>query len=273
MARTKVNYALRNVNGATIYLNSEPTAGKQELAIPNIFEESAAAKWPLGTGLRIDDRFFRYAYFETAAPTLRGATGKTARTRNSVDSYDSSQAAGTVNFIIDGAGAGNPAEDAYSGGYILILTSAALGRLIMRIHGNSVAATASPYNTTIYLEQALPIAVAANTDCDIFPSRYATINASSSYANDMYPTLGVPTMLHTAAYYGWLQTWGPTFITCTGTELGDAAWDRTAVIGGSDGTIIPADESFYSQKSAQIAGYTLACNGAGSEWIMLMLDR
>jgi hypothetical protein len=52
--------------------------------------------------------------------------------------------------------------------------------------------------------------------------------------------------------------------------MGDLTADRTAVF-ASDGSIKPFDEKTVAE---QIAGYTLATvDGAGSEWIMLMLDR
>lgn len=252
-------------------LPSEPEEGQNNIKIPNVFAQSSVKQYPFGARLQIDDRVFKYALAGGDLVTLRGMSSYACRTRNSVDTYDTAVAAGSTELKVDGVSAGVPAKDAYAGGYVLILTTAALGRVTMRIHGNSVAdTTPSPYYTTLYLEQALPHEVAANTDVDIFPSRYADVRNLNPLWN---PVVGVVLDYITSGYYCWVQTWGPAFITCTGTEMGDASGDRTAVFSGSDGTIAPADETWNNATSPQFAGYTLATvDGAGSEWIMLMCD-
>ena len=270
MARTRVNYAYRNLNGAGIWLSSEPTAGLAEIKVPNVFSQSATALYPIGTRLQLDDRVFRYAKAGGDLITLRAMCSYDCRTRSSVDSTDVATAAGSTTLVLDGASSGVPLENAYAGGYVLILTSATLGRVTMRIHGNTKATATSPYPTTLTLEQPLPHEVAANTDCDIFPSRYADVRNISPLWN---PVVGVVLDCISSGYYCWVQTWGPCFITCTSTELGDASGDRAAVFSGSDGTIAPADETWNAGTSPQLAGYTLStADGEGSEWIMLMCD-
>lgn len=280
----KRNTDLRSVDGQTIYLPPEigGTAGEGNLALPNVYSESATQLYPIGTKFVSGERVFHYAYngSTNALPTLRGIVGYDAVEQQSQASYGTSQAAGlgTVAspFQIDGESDGVPVANAWAGMYILILTTDAVGgRVTMRIVSHTKARTASPYTIDCVLDQPLPHAVAADTNCDIIPSRYADVRPATDLTAGMYPVLGVALIYVTTLYYFWLQTWGPCFITTNITQPGDVAYDRTVVFSSSDGTIEPCDHAWGTSTttSAQFAGCTLATNGSESEWIMLMLDR
>lgn len=284
----KKNTDLRNVDGQTVFLPQEVggNVGAGNIALPNVYLEDSVQKYPIGARFEMGERVYRY--FKAGAAityTNAGIASYACRTASAVDSYDTSQAAGvgTVSspFKINGTSAGVPAANAYAGHYIVIqaAVSATLGRRTMKVMSSSKAATDSPYTVELVLDQPTPIVIAANTDCDLFPSRYADVrpcfaSETGEIGADWNPVVGVPASTVASGYWGWCQTWGPCFVVCTSTELGDAAFDRTAVF-SQDGSIEPSNEAWHTGDIAsQMAGYTLATvDGAGSEWIMLMLDR
>lgn len=279
---TVINHDLRCVDGKTIYSIPEKGGSSVQgnLALPNVYEESATALYDIGTKFVDGERVFHYAYAgEDLTTTLRGVTGYVARTDNDQDTYDTAQAVGVgtvaTPFKFDGQSADTPAVNAWAGQYIMIKTSATY-RVTMRIVSHLAAEHDSPYTIAAVLDQPTPVAIDANVDCDIFPSRYADIRIAvgGTYTGEMYPILGVHLIPITSGRYFWLQTWGPAFVTCYDVELGDVAFERTAAW-HSDGTITPCDHSWGigTPTSKQFAGFTLATNGAGSEWIMMMCDR
>lgn len=284
---SKVNHDLRVNNGGTIHHLQEidGAEGQGNLEIPNIFAEDESALYPIGTRLVLGDRTFHYAHFTTAITKTNAAklsySGRDS-TYGQPASYDASQAAGVGTIAnplkVDGVGDGTPVKNFYAGAYIIPWVTAALGNPTMRIVSSTVSAYDDTY-TTVYtvqlvLEQPTPVVIAANTSCDTFLSRYADVREAWGGGSTMHHFVGVPMRIFTDEYYGWLQTWGPCFIVCTATELGDAAYDRTAIF-NNDGSIAPCDEAWgkATPTSNQFAGCTLAIDGAGSEWIMLMLDR
>ena len=279
---SKVNHDLRSNDGKTIFLPPEiaGTDGQGNLKIPNVYSESATQLYPIGTKFVDGERVFHYAYAGGALGATRGQVGYIVRTASAVPSYDASQAAGAGTVAnplkINGSSAGTPAKNAYAGQFIVIFSNT-LGNVTHRIISNSISAYDSvyttQYTTELVLDQPTPVAVEANTNCDIFPSRYADVRTPNDLTAGMYPFLGVPLRLITALRYFWIQTWGPCFITHnTADEIGDNQHWR-AVVFYSDGTLKALHEMTALSDSGQIAGYTLATNGSGSEWTMLMLDR
>jgi len=210
---------------------------------------------------------------------LRGLISYLSRTNaSSLDSYDTSQPEGTTELKIDGVGAGNPAVNTYAGHYIGIWASGAIGRVTMRVL-SSTASAADPLNSeqtfVCTLDQPTPIAVAADTPCDFFPSRFADVRSTYTEIDGyLYPFVGVALRLFDAADYGWVQTWGPVYINSSASEEpGTSNFSRTVVF-HTDGSIQLAKDTWGAgtTTSHQYAGYTLATAGRGSEWTMLMLD-
>lgn len=275
---SKINHDLRSFDGATIYHGQEVdgATGPGNLKIPNIFEEDDAAKYPIGTRLVLGDRVFHYSYFpEAITYTAAGVISYTGRLAQP-PSYDVSQPAGTVELKVNGSVAGTPAANLYAGGYAKI--GSAVNSPTMKII-KSTASALDPdtevQTVILTLEQGVPYEVGVDTQVDIFPCRYADVREAWLSVNsaESKPFVGVPPRLFTALHYGWIQTWGPCFLVCTNTELGDVAFDRVAVF-SADGSIEPCVEAWHDgQIASQIAGYTLAIGGAGSEWIVLQLDR
>lgn len=283
---TKKNTDLRNVDGQTVSLPQEVggDVGAGNIALPNIYAEDSVQKYPLGTRFDMGERVFRYYKAGAAITKLNvGICSYVCRTASSQDSYDTSQPAGVGTaanpFKIDGTSDGVPAKDAYAGHYIIPWVTASLGNVTMKILNSSKAEATSPYTVELILDQPTPMVIAGDTDCDLFPSRYADCRSAfqgqdGELSANWNPVVGIPMAIMTSGNWGWCQTWGPCFVVNTSTELGDASYDRTAVF-SSDGSVRPSNEAWHTADQAnQIAGFTLATNdGAGSEWIMLQLDR
>lgn len=278
---TKVNHDLRSYDGATIYHGQEVdgSTGPGNLKIPNIFEEDSSPLYPIGTRLVLGDRVFRYSYFPEAITYAHaGVISYTGKIGSAVDSYDAEQPAGTYEFKVNGTSTGTPALNYYAGGYILIGT--AVNAVVMRILKSTASALGDatyPLIQTVILtlEQGIPDAIAANTDCDIFPNHYADVRMAFGSVNtaNMKPFVGIPPRIFTAVRYGWIQTWGPCFIVHNVADaIGDTSfWRQVTFVG--DGSLEALHESIGDTQSNQIAGYTMAIGGAGSEWTMLMLER
>lgn len=284
---SKVNHDLRSYDGGTVHHLQEidGAEGQGNLKIPNIFAEDSSALYPIGTRLVLGGRTFHYAHFTTAITKCNAAklsySGRDS-TYGQPASYDASQAVGVGTIAsplkVDGVGDGTPVKNFYAGAYIIPWVAAALGNPTMRIASSTASAYDSvyteQYTVELVLEQPTPVVIAANTSCDTFLSKYADVREAWGGGSDMHAFVGVPMRIFQDEYYGWLQTWGPCFLVCTATELGDTTYCRTAIF-NSDGSIAPCSERWGASTplSNQFAGYTLAIDGAGSEWIMLMLDR
>lgn len=279
---TKKNTDLRSVDGHTVYLPQEigGDVGAGNIALPNIYVEDSVQKYPIGTRLEMGERTFRYYKAGAAITYLNSAIISTdCRKGNTVNSYDTSQAAGVGTAAnplkVDGSSAGDPALNYYAGHSAVIYVATALGIRQMQVLSSSASALDDGTQTVeLVLDQATPMAIAANTGIDFFPSKFADCNSCFQGQDDarnglFYAFVGIPMAIMTDGYWGWCQTAGPVFVVNTATQMGDLTADRTAIF-SSDGSIKPIDEASVSE---QIAGFTLAdTDGSGSEWIQLQLE-
>ncbi len=270
----KVNHDIRSNDGQTIYLPPEigGASGASNLALPNVFAESATAQYPIGTRFVNGGRTYHYGKYTTAIVYNTAAVENTGAFALSYsNSYDTAYAAGETVIKVDGTSDGVPAKNALAGGYLFIWASAALGRIQMRVISNLAAESASPYSVAMTLEQPTPVAIAANTGLEVYANQYASMRRATG-AN-YSACVGLPPINFTVNYYGWVQTWGPCFIVNTGTQTGAASYDRQLVF-SADGSVTLADEAYGGSLSNQIAGYALntTTSGNADQWMMLTLD-
>lgn len=282
---TKVNHDLRVNDGGTIYHIGEidGALGQGNLQVPNIFEESITALYPIGTKFVNGERSYRYCHFTTAITyMLSGVLGYAGAdaTYGRPPTYDASQAAGVGTVAnplkFDGTSLNLPIKNYYAGAYFIPWVTTTLGNSAMRIVSSTASALdstyTSQYTVECVLEQPTPMVIAANTATDIFLSRYSDVRDAHAGGSTKHPFVGVPARIMTDEYYGWVQTWGPVFIVhAVADAIGDTANWRTVVF-WADGSLRAIHESDALSSSHQIAGYTLAINGVGSEWTHLTLD-
>jgi len=252
------------------------TLGPTNIGLPNVFSESVSQLYPIGTRFVNGDRTYHYGYYGVAVTYNTTAVANHGAFLHSwSNSYDTAYAAGELVIKMDGTSDGVPAANALSGGYLMIWTSASLGRIQMRVISNLAAEAASPYYVALTLEQATPIAIAANTGLEVYANQYADMRTCWAGANpgDYMGFVGLPPINFTAARYGWVMTWGPCFMVNSGTQTGAAAFDRQLVF-DSDGSVTMADEAYNGTLSKQIAGYALnqSSSGSADQWMMLTLN-
>lgn len=278
----KANTDLRSVDGQTIHLPQEKggNVGAGNIALPNIYTEDSVQQYPIGTRFEMGERTFRYYKAGVAINyLLSGIASYDCRLGDTVNSYGTSQPAGVGTVAnplkVDGT---SLALNHYAGHIAVIYVATTLGNVQMQVISSSASAD-DPLNavetTELVLDQPTPMAIAADTGIDFFPSRFAdcrTCKQSESGALNAtyFPIVGIPMAIMTSGRWGWCLTKGPCFVVVGGTSPpGDGVADRD-VIFLSDGSLQIHDEGGNSE---QRAGYTLAdTDGSGSEWIMLQCE-
>jgi len=233
MARSKINHDVRCADGAVLFLPPSPAEGLVSLKQPDVFAESVSALYPIGTlawypGI---GKKFRYA---KAGGALTGTkilvcnanytTG--ASTTNLNGFYGHCQADGVANAYDIGAtelsftDTINRVKDYYEGAYLLHFDAA---RNVCYeesyIISGPTAATTTPWqNTKVTLHKAKKYAVVASDGIEIFLNPYSNIQMSPTDTGyeDHVTYMGSPLIPIQSAYYFWLQTAGPIFITPNG---------------------------------------------------------
>lgn len=172
----------------------------QDLAVA-----SATQRYALGARRVDGDRVFRYG----KAGAVALAPGKVMQMPVPVAAQ--SGLAPSVNHAIGDSiisvtvGAGGVTADEYAGGYLVVMTGAGAGQVLPITH--NTAATAG--NAALfYCGDTLKVAItAAGSTVSITPSPYSGVVIQPSPPTAL--VVGVPLVAVTAAYWAWLQTWGP----------------------------------------------------------------
>ncbi len=169
------------------------------------------------------------------------------------------------------------AKDELAGGYVVIGNSQE-DPVNMLIVGNDKAASNLVW---IDLEWPLPIAIAASavgyTEIMLNPFAHLSGGATAS-SGAKASVMGIPKINLPATYNGWIQTWGPTWVTppsAGATAPGYTDNDREvyfvangSIVGAASGTVI---ESGF-QRAGFIIHADTAGNNCGPPIIMLQLS-
>ena len=269
-----INHDVRVVNGRTIYMPaySDAQEGWGNLELPDLSVADATQKYPLGTRYVDGDRAFRYGYF---AGTVNPDFGVKDTQPQSV-AYATIAAAATqyaTTIVLDVAGtdgrdgAGVIAVDYLAGGYCVIF-DASTKAFTRQIQSNTVTAAAD--EMTIVVTDPIPVALIANTDhieCMASPYSYVTASTSNAHA-----VVGIPQLVYTSGQWGWLQTWGPTWI-APQTEVGSGSNNKIGIF-RHDGSIDELDSSDANNSKGQIAGFVMTHaqgGGQGAPFFWLMI--
>jgi hypothetical protein len=172
------------------------------------------------------------------------------------------------------------AADELAGGYIVIgnQSSSPQNRGIV---GNTAGASGAITAITVFLDAPLVTAVTAGTTyIEILPNPYANMygNPAAALSDGFMSFGGVPTVSATSGQYFWLQTWGPLWITPSGTpgaahQPGYTSRDRDVFFVG-DGSIY-GGEAATVESGWQRAGTIIqrdASTEAGPPFIMLQIS-
>jgi len=127
-----------------------------------------------------------------------------------------------------------------------------------RIWSNTAAASGGV--TVLTLDGPFTRTLAANAFAELMRNPYSDVRGA---LNDQYVTyFGVPTTTIASGSYGWVQTWGPTWVTPTLPVADTANW-RTVVF-VSDGSIQGFDDA-TAEAGHKVAGYVIDRTGNGTD--------
>ena len=237
-----------------------------------IMEESATAKYPIGTLYETFGKRFRYCKaYEAITLAHRGCPAmQPASWTAGVMSMGSDQttvtgiAGDTKVSIYTGIDYDIAhAVDYFQGGMLTLFTGTTVEQ--HRIIGNDASYTGTLTNDTFdaYIEPGLRIA-RTSVPCDIMSSPYAFVGASGSVGTG-YSVVCVPQIVITSTYYFWGQTKGPCFVTpfaeWTTASTREAEWNADGTIKAGAGVAL------------QRAGFVIYDNGTDADsYVMLMLE-
>jgi len=239
-------------------------AGWGNLQIPDLSVADSTQKYPLGTRYVDGDRAFRYGLFKgTMNPDLACKDTQPQAVAYATVAAAALQYATTIVLDVgatDGiAGDAVIAVDSLAGGYCVVFDASSKA-FTRQISSNTVTAAAS--EMTIVVTDPIPVALVADTDhieCMASPYSYLTASTSNAYGAFM----GMPQLVYTTGQYGWIQTWGPTWI-APQAAVGSGSNIRTCIF-RHDGSIDDLDYSDASNSKGQIAGYVMSHAQAGTQ--------
>ena len=182
----------------------------------DIYEISATAKHRLGTRVQRGDRVYRYVKAGAAMTSNAVACWSIYNQTIASSSVQAAAPAGqnyvyvTVGSSEGLANDGVFAKDDLAGGSILIALTSGYGEIFnFMITSNDALAAAGTLK--IYLDGELPVALTTSSYVEAHASIYSDVRHGDMGGFAM--CLGVSMRLLTAAApYGWIQTWGPSWL-------------------------------------------------------------
>ena len=230
-----------NRGGASIWL--PPSCFScPSISAPDIYAQSSAQLFPLGTKLEFaDGRVFRYGKWgatSTSVPMARMVVNYnfvpgSAATDGYEGSLDatSAVAVGTTTLVMNDTT--DRTENHYEDGMLSVFPSGHFCEY--RIAGNDAATSVD--DVTIYLDDRnglQTLLVVNSTGVTAYPSIFSNLRAGSGAYESAMGAVLCDTF--TANYYGWVQRSGRCIITPTA-YFGDSASERMAQLHYPDGTI------------------------------------
>ena len=207
--------------------------------------ESAKQLFPLGTrGVTRDGRIYRYAkaggtaltkgtLCEAAAPHALATSTDTRLNRACTTTHAEAHISTTM------VASGTVAKDYWKDGYLFVSDTTGTGGQFVHIKGNTVSSSGTCSGTTGCVLTFYPDSQAEEsltTASTVAPVKnmYDSIVVATAGGN-VNALVGVPNQEVTAAYYFWLQTWGPCAVRqeTTVAPLGSAIVSSTGTTGGA----------------------------------------
>jgi len=233
-----------------------------------IYVDDSTQRYVPGTRLTTwDGRVFKYSGSKGALLSGFGAFNDSTAVNISVTAATIVAGQRTIPLAFasgDGyAGDGVCADKELVGGYYVTGhgVSTVQNRLIIDTDGVGVSGTGG--TITLYLDGPISNALTTPfTEVVLNPYRYLTRNSGGEYQSVM----GVPAANRTSTYWGWIQSWGPCWVTPGGADSvpGNSAEDRTVVFVG-DGSVNGVT-AITLENGYQVAGFIIdeTANGTGA---------
>lgn len=224
-----INHDLRVVDGGTLYMPpwEEGNDNWGNLKRPSVYLATTLQEYPTGTIWRHGLRTFIYTQLDA---TYYGEAG-TAAILAGYTVESCSEILTLANLVISGASGASTCVldledghtvDCYAGGFIGIVGSAGDRATVGRVCGyqiisNTVANSASDYQSTFTLDGVLPRALLTSDDVVLAEHPYAKVRHPIAGPYGM--TVGVLMQTSASAKFIWVQTGGPCNIVLTGATL------------------------------------------------------
>lgn len=212
----------------------------------------ATQRYTLGTrAMSWDGRVYRYYKTGSATASYQRALYYNDTGDISYEAPAAGAVAGARELMIAEA---SITEDFFSGGYLLLFHATGDGA-VYSIQGNTATLGS---NFTLYTAEPFAKAVTTSDAVEIYISPYADLRSGTTATNAWG---GIPAQgIMSSGYYGWLQTWGPCFISPQAT-MGDAQ-AQTGYF-RNDGSI-DIRANVDTGVCDQIAGHTMIGGAAGN---------
>ena len=232
-----------------------------DAAHQGLYEISAIQRYALGTRVvDSDGRVFRYAL--AAATVAPGFGASNNNTFNGITGgVVNAQAIGdkVCSLLLDATTGGATwfgTKNRMAGGYISLPTGSPpqFRRIV------SHPAGVSTDTIVVTLDGPFSRALTAAEMAEVIQNPYSALYTGGNYDS----VVGVPLVSITTGYYGWIQTWGPTWITPDVAGVGSEAHGRQLIFVGN-GAIELVNDMDPSTYACQHAGFILGTSAAG-DW-------
>lgn len=215
--------------------------------------DDSTQRYTIGTrAMQWDGSVLRYAKFGATNTSYELAVWtNTTSAGVSFESINGASAAGsrTVN-IADGS----TTEDQYAGGYLLLFHATGGGSVYL-LTGNTASAGGI---VILSLDRPLAKAVTTSDNLELYVSPFADMRQGNSGSTKGF--WGIPQALVTSGSYGWVKTWGPTFIAPQSTVGGSGL---AAGYFRHDGSIDVRGNISPGTVTDQYAGFRMIGSAAG----------
>ena len=218
----------------------------------------ATQRYVLGTrGMTWDGKVLRYYKTGTATASYQRALFYNDTGDVTYEAPAAAAPAGGTEIII---AEGSITKDQFAGGYLLLFHATGDGA-VYSIAGNEATVGS---NFTCYLAEPLGVAVTTSDNLEMYISPYADLRSGTTATKAWG---GIPAQgIMTSGYFGWLQTWGPCFISPQATVGENQTQTGYFRNDGSIDTRGNVDTGVCDQ----IAGHTLIGGAAGNGPLFLL---
>ncbi len=210
-------------------------------------------RFALGTRhISWDGSVYRYAKAASTYTSYQAAVWHEAT--SAVISYESIGANSAIGSNIVTVAETGITEDQYAGAYVLVFHATGDGQ-VYAIIGNDAT---SGSNTRLFIDRPLGVAITTSDNVELYASPYAAVKQGNSGNTSGF--MGIPLALLTDNYYGWIKTWGITFISPQSTV------GNQGLIAGyfrHDGSIDVRGNISAATVSDQYAGYKMVGSASG----------
>ncbi len=244
-----IEHKLINQDGAVVYLpKNSNVEGLPNLAEPDPYVDTVSQAYPLGTRAVIGERVYRYGKASSDGITTPGRLAQNGSVYNDDGLQDSHEGSSTAVAIAVGDKSiiytdtnSSHVANWFRRGWLIAFYSATTYTL--QILSNTAAGT----TMTVTMVDGFPL-IDANGAlfATIHQSIYSQMRNRAAGFSTVAATVGMPSTIFAASYFGWMQTWGPCYTVATVT-FGDQAYERMCTV-AYDGSVRPTSFATAEQR-------------------------